>query len=688
MNRNRTLLQTLGFNLLWIGILTLWANVGSALPTDWAEYFRQRQLQAQAHTLAKLREGQTSIYAQLVRFETGEGPLDLEVFEFYLDKLNKRLDTSDFQVSALVRMLYQYGDSPLWEGDLKQRVIRTLLDFKYWIDEPGTDEMVYWSENHQILFHSSAYLMGQMFPDQVFTNSGLTGRQLMLKHETMLERWLQLRATLGFSEWHSNNYYEEDLGPLLNLVDFAEDQRMAHNAEGVAQLLLLDIALYSHAGAFGGSHGRTFERHMTDPSHEATRSVSHLVFEQGSFERYAGVSFSPLSVTKSFFPDPAVVLIGRKDWHTENGLPQVWNERSRMGFDLDNAHEFGISTDPHNLEDMIVWWGNGGYILPETLDGTFTVAKEHNLFAGSKFFRPFAGLYLFWDLGLLDLLMSNRIYLGFSQAGALLTTHTVAHHKPSAFLSVASDKSKGNPAFQNHPWSAVLNDSIQVFTSHPLRNEHEGDYMGYFTGGASMPRVAQHEDIALIIHNPRIFLTAGFSDIARTTHAYFPVDEFDQVEKVGKWYFGKKDDGYIALYSYNKSSIATSGRLANREIIAKGFRNLWICEIGWEQEDGSFKEFIERVSNQKVKFDKFLSMRVQYESDQGTLEFGWLDEFTVSGQVKPLHQNPRFENPFMQVPWGENRYEINAGPISSTINFDFPVDLIEPLPASAPAVGH
>ena len=66
------------------------------------------------------------------------------------------------------------------------------------MDEPGEDSMCYWSENHQILFAASEYLMGQMFPDEVFTNSGITGAQHMEKARVRILDWLEMRWKYGF----------------------------------------------------------------------------------------------------------------------------------------------------------------------------------------------------------------------------------------------------------------------------------------------------------------------------------------------------------------------------------------------------------------------------------------------------------------------------------------------------------
>ena len=77
----------------------------------------------------------------------------------------------------MLRILYEYGN----KIDEKNSALlkKTLLNFKYWMDEPGKDSMCYWSENHQILFASDEYLAGQLFPDDIFTNDGRTGKEHM-----------------------------------------------------------------------------------------------------------------------------------------------------------------------------------------------------------------------------------------------------------------------------------------------------------------------------------------------------------------------------------------------------------------------------------------------------------------------------------------------------------------------------
>ena len=75
---------------------------------------------------------------------------------------------------------------------------------------------------------------------------------------------------------------------------------------------------------------------------------------------------------------------------------------------------------------------------------------------------------------------------------------------------------------------------------------------GYWTGTASMPRSAQHENVAIHLYSPGYADGGllGFFDYEQTTHAYFPQDHFDEVVQAGGWTFGRKGKGYVALWSW------------------------------------------------------------------------------------------------------------------------------------------
>src|SRR5690606_33968823 len=107
---------------------------------------------------------------------------------------------------------------------------RALFAFKFWYTEPTApglvDDSYYWTENHEVIYATLEFLMGQEYPERTFANDGRSGAEHRDRARERLLRWFELRARFGFSEWHSNVYYQKDLTPLLTLVELADDDEI------------------------------------------------------------------------------------------------------------------------------------------------------------------------------------------------------------------------------------------------------------------------------------------------------------------------------------------------------------------------------------------------------------------------------------------------------------------------------
>ena len=203
-----------------------------------------------------------------------------------IEGINQRADCSDFYLTGLLGMLYRFGDDPNFPPEIKQPLEDCILGFKYWADEPGDDAMAFRTENHQILFHTCEILAGQRYPDQVFTNSGLTGQQHREKGERLALAWLKKRARYGFREWDSNCYFEHDLLALSHLLDLAETQAVWELAAVVMDKIFLTMALNSFKGVFGSTHGRSYTPFIKGGYLEATSGVSRLMWGMGVFNEH------------------------------------------------------------------------------------------------------------------------------------------------------------------------------------------------------------------------------------------------------------------------------------------------------------------------------------------------------------------------------------------------------------------
>ena len=180
-----------------------------------------------------------------------------------------------------------------------------------------------------------------------------------------------------------------------------------------------------------------------------------------------------------------------------------------------------------------------------------------------------------------------------------------------------------------------------------------------------MPRIVQHEGSCLILYNPPIAQRLAFP---QKTHAYFPKSGFDEVIARGQWHFARKGKGYVALYSAHGTRWQSSGKFTDKELIADGARNAWICHLGREAVDGSFNDFIAVVSAAKVEvvgqnrgiYDAPLELRFDVPG-QGLMELKWKGQATLGGQVIDTSSFPRFDNPYAQKAFSDKQLRIEYG---------------------------
>ena len=565
-------------------------------------------------------------------------------------KISTRRDTSDFDMAGLLRLMYLYKDAPRLPPDVKEAVTNTIIDFKYWIDEPGIDSMCYWSENHQVLFHSAEYLAGSLFPDRVFPNAGMTGAEHKEKGRRLLEDWFNWRETYGFSEWLSNVYYEEDIYPLLNLADFAPDPEIRKRAGMMLDQLALNMALNTYKGHFTCTHGRTYENNIIKASGDSLAQVIHIWWGLRSLtpeymrERNSG---GVAAATSSYQIPEAIYQIGLSDKTMENY--QV------HGVSADEAIHRGM--DIKDFRTGMFFWGQGMYTQHQVVDTTAAMWKEWDLHENAFFLgltRP--AIWLSKREKLDDLFRNHEVA---SEGAILADTYTYTYRTSDYILSTALDKRKGRVDSQSFTWVAGFGGDARVLTTYP------GALIvpkapGYWTGNGADPRAAQYRNVSVIIYNAPIMVSIGESMRYLHSHAWFPAKTFDQVQREGKWTFARKGDGYIGLYAHNGVSWnRLRGALPKSELLSPGRKNVWICELGRKADDGSFEDFISRLKSAPVSFR---NMKVSYDSPSiGKVSFSWEGPFTVAGQEKPMRKQMRYDNPYVKIPRFSRRIEVEAG---------------------------
>lgn len=618
-------------------------------------------------------------------FDFAADELTPEAFEPVLEKIDDFEDTTDFDVLYILNLWYAHGKQ--LPTETQDAIAKRLKAFKYWYTEPTPDGVVdnkyYWSENHRIIFHVDEYLAGLAFPDATFTNDGRTGQAHADTAKQRILEWLDEKVRFGFSEWHSDVYYQKNLTPLLSLVEFAPDPDLANRAAMLLDLVLLDIALHMHRGNFGATHGRSYMKDKSTATDQNTFDITKMLFDDTTEPYNEGAGAAVLFARAKKWTLPRVIRAIATD-------PNEMIDTEHMNVPLDPLAPvtanpeppFGIAFD--DPETVTFWWERGAQTAWQTVEQTIKTLDEHELW-DSQFYKDFKPLR---DLVGDDpdqartLAQSLAAVLGF---GLLSEVNTYTYRTDDVMLSTAQDYRPGVFVEQVHAWQATLAERAIVFSTHPKNEPQEGtewpDSDGYWTGSGSMPRSAQHENVSISIYNPQFDKPGpplerfGYLDY---THAYFPTEHFDEVVRDEHWTFGRKGDGFVALYSglmpewreHDPDVVFTHGLTKPFDLVAPGSaQNVWITEVGDTTTYKDFADFQAKIAAAPVAVAA--DQRVSYTSPaQGAITFGWNDDLTVAGQPVDLHPPARMANPFVTVPFEGRQYDIRHGDQQLVLDFD------------------
>ena len=591
-------------------------------------------------------------FYELTRIAAGR-PFHRGILDGALDYIDQRKDCADFVLHSILRLLYQYAGRPGVPEDLLARCKQTVLNFKYWPDEPGLDSLCTWTENHQMLYASAALLAGQLYPDEVFSNSGQTGRAKIDIHRPRVLRWLGLRFRTGFSEWLSNVYYDEDLTALLSLVDFAHEPDIRRRAEMVADMLLLDVALNSFRGGFASSHGRSYELDKKNAGLEATSDSAKLLFGMGRFAQRDNMSAICLALSPNYRLPRAIEQIAQ-----DTERPEMLN-RQQMGIRLAEAERWGLGFE--NFEDGMVYLSLEAYLHERNANLTLRMFDAFQWWQNS-YFAPFGQhrRLISWLRRLRLLPLIARVFERDINRNAREAVNVMTYRTPDYQLSAAVDYRPGYGGDQQHIWQAALGPEAVCFTTHPTPSEHTPNE---WVGSGTLPRVGQVKNVLISVYRvdtrPGLYLTNHL----RYTHAWLPKAAFDEVCEREGWIFARKGSGYLALRSQQPYTWQD-----DHEIIAQGKENIWLCELGREAVDGAFEAFCEKISAARVQFGR---LKVEYDSPaQGRLAFGWQGALRQNGQVVSLSDFPRYDNPYGQAPYPAERLTVQTEQASLVLDWE------------------
>lgn len=609
--------------------------------------------------------------------------------------LDNRFDCSDFRIQLLIRI---YKDcNEVLSQKLKDLIKTTCLNFKYFMDEPGHDSMCYWSENHQVLFASAEYLVGQQWPDDVFTNSGLTGKQHMEKAKIRIERWTKQRFEFGFSEFLSNVYIVEDLGPMANFIDFCEDEKLRNKMKMAMDLLWFDIAIHTVDNRFAAASSRMYAGHKSsNSSGNSCLSMMTYLWGKENLEfalKDAAYTDVKLEYLKESMQKPYTYMMMNFIMTVEKGsyeLPKVIKDMALLktpsvakmsaGLSIEDMVEHDlIGPEPHQI---MAQWGAETFTQHQAIRNTISYVVKNKMNKNSfiSYFK------------LLNFTLIPKCFMPWFAKHVNLMTHGIALGRGNVYsyknkhfaltTTMASDVDACGT--QEHIWSANIAENLNLYTTHPSRDDGRyGGSPGYWIGNGRRPMSVQDENVNITIYKiPKHFRAAEFKK-SNITHAYMPQCFYDEFELCGDRVFARRDNVLVAMISngdmkfrpYSEKCIKPIYKQVpeQEKYIVKGDFDLvreggqyhaYVTELSSLDKE-SFEEFKGRINDNKLVFS---GDNVEYVTGERALYSSYSGEFKKNDEAVDMNYL-RYDNEYCKAERSADEIVIKNGDSELTLNY-------------------
>jgi hypothetical protein len=630
----------------WHALVLLLGFMLTTVVTDYIRNSRYETLPMRPNPPIQLEQDQ--VYYELAN---GADTVDWRRLDGTLQYIRNEYDCSDFRLVNLVRILYEFGEEV--PAETMEEIRQVLFNFRYWWDEPGENSMCYWSENHQILFASAEYLIGQKFPNAQFPNSGLTGTQHMEKARERIMDWLQMRWDYGFIEFYSSVYYKEDIGPLINLIDFADDPELVTRCQIVLDLLFYDIAAQSYGTMFSSVSGRAYMNNRIGREAADFGGLTHYFWGNGE-EIGPGMMYGMMQTENYTLPpvlreialDTSTVII-----------------RQSNGLDLSDLRAEGFyGTDNRS---MMMQWGMEAFTNPEVVRNSLAHVKSSNMFTNA-----FLGDFTILNYRLLAWLHLEptvvRIINPQSNGTAIQKGNTYTYKTPDYSMYTAQAHRPGDYGDQQHVFGMNVGNHFSIFHNHPAaERDVDRQSPNYWVGYGRFPHSVQERNVNLSIYKIPERKGLMESYLLDYTHAYFPSEDFDTAYIENNYLFGKKGETYVAMIGAGELSFRDG---ALDDVIQPGKKTYWITEAGSFSEDGSFEEFASRIKANPVQFDT-VSMTLAYTSNQTAYELAFGGLFKVNQETVDTDYK-RYDSPYIQAERKDSTLKFSCNGKSLFLDFE------------------
>lgn len=587
-----------------------------------------------------------------------------EWVERLLRFIDSREDLSDHRLLVVLKLRLSGGD--LLPTALRDRIDRTLLDFRYSFSEPGSDSMCTWTENHQLLFAVGEHLSGTLLADHEFANSGRTGAQKAADSRRRLMIWLEQRFRYGFSEWLSNTYYELDICALTMLIDHA-DTELAQRATMVLDLMMLDLALHRFDGHFVASSGRAYKRQKTDPHQAEIRPILQAAF--GVPPAFEPDQVSSLFIARESYqiPDPIMSIARAGGAHRiASSHGRTVDETIEQALDLPHADR--AQRDDDLLRAL---WSMQALIHDRSIAASMDGLRRYQL-QGNDFFSMMSKFQAVRSgpvqRGLLRAL--NPV----TQGMVLDRVNVLTYRTPRYLLSSAQSWRPGGFGDQQSVWIASLPGGVSVFSTHPGSTGREGNGRpqtpSAWIGNGINPDVGQIDNVVLVLHDLRS--RSGFMEGRRhqLSHLYFPLVGFDDTRIADRMVVARRGDSYVGVRSLERLEL-----VSDIELLQRGSLTAWGVVLSDVSEFSDLDHFAAALRDFELTHHRGVLRMVGRHSlgnepvpSRHDYRLHWQHGFTVDRELQSTCY-PRYDTDWIQMPRGALTARITAA--GTTLELDW-----------------
>jgi endonuclease/exonuclease/phosphatase family metal-dependent hydrolase len=550
----------------------------------------------------------------------------------------------------------------------------------------------------------------------------MTGAQHVTHARRRVLRWLNERLRLGFAEWNAPGYYVEDIMPLLNLADFAVDPEIRTRAAMVMDLLVFDLAVHTQGGGFAGSAGRAYFEQKNCFWEQPTRDSIEILFGQQRHFVDSSNAAAFLATSPAYRPPDVLIAIGAagpERFTTRSRVSIDFDEAHLYGVGTSTADdmEFWWSRGAYATKQTIIASRRVATeaglldtppfskILPliRTVANIIDTAEDVGAGILGGIGGAIAGFAAAGPVGAVVGGTAGAIagasapdftevdaadqFSVFTEGSVLSRANIYSHRSGPATLASVQNYRRGQINFQGWPCVASLSKGAMVWTSYPsagsklslslafglieidediFPTSHDGP--NWWTGNVVQPRVVQVRGAAITMYQAKAIQETLFGE---RTHAWFPKDQFDATSgpaaarcnhDSARWFFGRRGDGYVALFCALETTWTDNGPWQDREIRVAGDTNVFITQIGSAAEFGTFEAFMAKVAHSRVRIGGLhggSSVHCSYDVPFGErLELHYDDGARYGGEPLHHHAFPRHRSPFARIEWQQDRYAI------------------------------